>query len=140
MAEQTEPSAGRISSLFLVIVLITLILSVGALFWGVTQLISSPQSSTDAGIFVLIGFIGLALFAYMLLQTRRKPLQVALEMPRVITTILCQKCGFKNIRDFQQGDYIFKGAEPCPKCNKKMTVSSIYREVDEKKKKRGLLS
>jgi hypothetical protein len=137
MAEKTEPPAGRISSLFLVVVLITLILSVGALFWGVTQLISSPQSGAEY--FILIGFIGLALFAYMLLQTRRKPLHVALEMPRVITTILCQKCGFKNIRDFQQGDYIFKGTEPCPKCKKKMMVSSIYREVDEKKKKRGLL-
>ncbi len=138
MAEKTEPPAGRISSLFLVVVLITLVLSVGALLWGVYQLVISPQGG--AVYYVLIGFIGLALFTYMLLQTKRKPLQVALKMPRVITTILCQKCGFKNIRDFQQGDFIFKEAEPCPKCNKKMMVSAIYREVDEKEKKRGLLS
>ncbi len=136
MAEKTEPSSGRISSLFLVIVLITLVLSVGALYWGIYQL---SISQNGAEYFVLIGFIGLALFAYMLLQTRKKPLHISFEIPRVITTILCQKCGFKNVRDFQQGDYIFKEAEDCPKCNKKMMVSSIYREVDEKEKKKGLL-
>jgi len=96
----------------------------------------SKNQSVSAGYFTLIGSIGLALSVYMLLQTQRKPSRVTFEMPRVITTILCQKCGFKNIRDYQQGDYIFKEAEPCPKCNEKMMIASIYREVKEKEKER----
>ncbi len=133
MTEKAKSPARRISSFFLVIILITLVLSVSALFMGVDAYSKNPQNG-NAMSFMLIGFIGLALSAYMLLQTQRKPSRVAFEMPRVITTILCQRCGFKNIRDFQRGDYIFKEAEPCPKCNDKMMIASIYREVKEKGK------
>ncbi len=43
------------------------------------------------------------------------------------------KCGFKNIREFERGDYIFKEVEECPKCEEKMMISSIYREAEEEK-------
>jgi len=130
MTEKAEPPTRKVSSFFLAIILVTLVLSVSALFYAVDAY--SRSQNVSAGYFMLIGFIGLALSAYMLLQTTRRPLRV--EMPRVITTILCQKCGFKNIRDFQRGDYVFKEAEPCPKCNEKMMIFSIYREVKEKER------
>jgi len=135
MTKTAEPPIRRISSIYLVIILVTFVLAVTALFVGVDAYSRNPQNAS-AGYYMLVGFIGLALSAYMLLQAQRKPLRVAFEMPRVITTILCQKCGFKNIRDYQQGDYIFKEAEPCPKCNEKMMIASIYREVKEKEKER----
>jgi hypothetical protein len=134
MTKTAEPPPRRISSIYLVIILVTFVLSISALFYAVDALRSNQTVS--AGYFTLIGSIGLALSVYMLLQTQRKPSRVAFEMPRVITTILCQKCGFKNIRDFQRGDYIFKEAEPCPKCNEKTMIASIYREVKEKGKER----
>jgi len=112
-------------------ILVTVVLSVVALFLGFTY---ESQDPTSALPYMLIGFIGLAISAYMLLQTQRKPSRAAFEMPKVITTILCQKCGFKNIRDFERGDYIFKETEPCPKCNEKMMIASIYREDKEKEK------
>jgi len=133
MTEKAEPPTTKISSFFLAIILVTFVLAVTALFTGLDAYNKNPQNAS-AGYFMLVGFIGLALSAYMLLRTRRKPLRVAFEMPRVITTILCQKCGFKNIRDFQRGDYVFKEAEPCPKCKEKMMISSIYREVKEKER------
>jgi len=132
MAEEAKPPTRKISSFLLAIILITLVLSVSALFYAADAYYRNQTVS--AGYYMLIGLIGLAISAYMLFQTQRKPLRVAFEMPQVITTILCQKCGFKNIRDFQRGDYIFKEAEPCPKCNEKMMVFSIYREVKEKEK------
>ena len=132
MTETTKPTR-RISSFYLVIILVILVLSVSALVYGVDAY-SRNQQDISAGYFLLIGFIGLSLSAYMLLQTKRKPLQVAFKMPRVITTILCQKCGFKNIRDFKRGDYIFKEMEVCPECKEKMMIFSIYREVKEKEK------
>ena len=131
MTEKAESPAGRTSFYYLVIILITFILSVSALYLGAATVESGDASAWS---YVLVGFIGLALSAYMLLQTQRRPSRVAFEMPQVITTILCQKCGFKNIRDFQRGDYVFKEAEPCPKCNEKMMIASIYREVKEKEK------
>jgi len=134
MTKTAEPPTRRISSIYLVVILVTFFLSVSALFYAADAM--SKNQSVSAGYFTLIGSIGLALSVYMLLQTQRKPPRVAFEMPRVITTILCQKCGFKNIRDFQRGDYIFKEAESCPKCNEKMMIDSIYREVKEKEKER----
>ena len=130
MAEKSEPPTTGISSFSLAMIFITVILSTIALFLGL-----STYESQDLGAvpYMLIGFIGLAISAYMLLQFRRKPSRAAFEMPKVITTILCQKCGFKNIRDFESGDYIFKETESCPKCSEKMMISAIYREVKEKK-------
>lgn len=132
MTEKAEPSTRKILPFSVAIILVTVVLSVIALFFGLATY--DPQDLTTALSYILIGFIGLAISAYLLSQTKRKPLGGAFEMPRVTSTILCQKCGFKNIRDFERGDYIFKETEPCPKCNEKMMISSIYREVKEKKK------
>jgi ribosomal protein L40E len=55
-------------------------------------------------------------------------------LPPITTTIECRKCGFKSVREFQRGDYIFKEVEPCQKCNEKMLITAIYREVKEKPK------
>jgi len=131
MTEKVEPPTRKISSFSLAMILITVVLSVIALFLGLT--IYESQDPTALS-YMLIGFIGLAISAYLLFQTKRKPSRVAFEMPQVITTILCQKCGFKNIRDFQRGDYIFKETELCPECNEKTMITSIYREVKEKEK------
>ncbi len=130
MTENPEPPTTGISSFSLAMIFITLILSAIALFLGLSTYDSQNLGAVP---YMLIGFIGLAVSAYMLLQFRRKPLRATLEMPKVITTILCQKCGFKNIRDFESGDYIFKETESCPKCSEKMMISAIYREVKEKK-------
>jgi len=130
MAEKSEPPTTGISSFSLAMIFITVILSTIALFLGLSTYESQDLSAVP---YMLIGFIGLAISAYMLLQFRRKPLRAAFEMPKVITTILCQKCGFKNIRDFESGDYIFKETESCPKCSEKMMIAAIYREVKEKK-------
>jgi len=131
MTEKAEPPTRKISPFSLAMILVTVVLSVIALFLGFTY---ESQDPTSALPYMLIGFIGLAISAYMLLQAQRKPSRAAFEMPQVITTILCQKCGFKNIRDFERGDYIFKETEPCPKCNEKTMIASIYREVKEKEK------
>jgi len=131
MTDKAEPPKANIPFFSIIMVLITIVLSVAALFLGFTY---ASQDPTSALPYMLIGFIGLAISAYLLLQTTRKPLREAFAMPQVVTTILCQKCGFKNIRDFERGDYIFKETEPCPKCNDNMMIAAIYREVKEKEK------
>lgn len=121
----------KVSPFLLIVILIAFILSLTSLYIAVDSLINH-SNSLDAYSFLAIGFGGLALSAYMLLQTRAKPMRVALELPRVLTTLECPKCDFKNIRDFQNEDYIFKKTGPCQKCDETMTITAIYRE--EKKK------
>jgi len=132
---ETAPPARKISSLFLAVILVTLGLSIIALYQAI-EMYRNYQDFSAVLNFMMMGVFGLALSTYMLFQTRRRMLKLTVEMQRIATTILCQKCGFKTIRDFQRGDYIFKEAEACPKCNEKMLIASIYREVKEKEKTR----
>jgi len=132
---ETAPPARKISSLFLAVILVTLGLSIIALYQAI-EMYRNYQDFSAVLNFMMMGVFGLALSTYMLFQTRRRMLKLTIEMQRIATTILCQKCGFKTIRDFQRGDYIFKEAEACPKCNEKMLIASIYREVKEKEKTR----
>jgi len=49
--------------------------------------------------------------------------------PPTVTEIRCDnaECTFKEIRDFQNGDYILKALEaPCPKCQGSMTIHGVY--------------
>jgi hypothetical protein len=49
--------------------------------------------------------------------------------PPTVTEIRCgnPECTFKEIRDFQKGDYILKPMEAqCPKCQSAMTIHGVY--------------
>ena len=127
---EKESVTRRASSLLMAIVLIILAVSVAAFYYGIAAYVEGG----DGSLLLLIGFSGMALSTYMLLQTRRKMPRIVFKPYQIATTILCQKCGFKNIREFQRGDYIFKEAEECPKCKEKMMIASIYREAEEKEK------
>ena len=131
MSEAGTPQRRNIP-FFLAIILIMLILSIIALYQAVNAYLSG---ASEGNYLMMLGTIGLAMSAYMLFRTRRGVPRLTLEMQRVATTILCGKCGFKKIRGFERGDYIFKEAEPCPKCDEEMMIASIYREVKEKGKR-----
>ncbi len=131
MSKASSSTTRKISSFVLMIIFITLALSLTAL---VLALNAFPQNPEAAGYLLLIGFLGAALSSYVLLQTRRRIMRLKIEVPPITTTIECKKCGFKNVREFQRGDFIFKEVEPCQKCNDKMLITAIYREVKEKGK------
>ena len=131
MTDNIKP-VRRVSPFLLVIILIAFILSLSALYIAVQSIIDQTDILNSYS-FLAIGFFGLAISVYMLLQTRGKPMHVTLKLPKVITTLECPKCDFKNIRDFQKEDYIFKETVPCQKCNETMRITAIYREAKKKK-------
>jgi len=134
----TTPSGRRLSPFLLAVIVITLLLSLISIYEGLAEYLL-PNGDTGTGSFYLsIGMITLALSMYMLLQTKRRALRLAgMEMQPLSTTLQCQKCGFKNLREFQRGDFVFKQTDQmCPKDNEKMVISAIYREVKEKEKAR----
>jgi hypothetical protein len=133
MGKASTAATNRISSFVLLVVLITLVLSFTALILSFTVLGSNPDASW---ILLLMGFVGVALSTLVLLQARRRMLRLRIVAAPVNTTIECKKCGFKSVREYQRGDYIFKEVEPCQKCNDKMLITAIYREVNEKEKEK----
>jgi len=123
-------TATKVSSFVLMIIFVTLALSLIALILAITAF--SYGNEVVAGYLLLIGFLGVALSTYVLFQTRRRIMRLKIEIPPINTTVECPKCGTKTVREFQRGDYIFKELGPCQKCNDKMLITAIYREVKEK--------
>jgi cytochrome b subunit of formate dehydrogenase len=130
--QATGPTT-RISTFVLAVVFLTLAISFAALIFGINIL---EQNTEAAWILLMFGFFGVAISTYVLFQTRRRLSKLKIVVPPVTTTIECKKCNFKNVREFQRGDYIFKEGETCQKCNEKMLITAIYREVKEKEKTR----
>ncbi len=126
-----ESSQVKVSTAFLIVIFLTLILSFVAIYFAIYQFLMEHE--IDALSWLLIGFIGLSVATYMLYQTKRR-IRISIKPQVVMTTLTCEKCGFKNLREFKRGDYVFKETdEKCPKCNENMYISAIYREVKETK-------
>jgi hypothetical protein len=134
MTQNQTSAANKISTYLMLIVLIVLGLSTVAL--AAAFYAYYIVGNELAAIFlVIIGFFALAISAAVLYQTRRRTATLKIEVPKVMTTIECKKCGFKSTREYQRGDYVFKELDPCQKCpDTKQLITAIYKEVKEKEK------
>jgi len=128
--------ARRISPFLLAIIMITLVLSLASIYQGIDAY--TKDDSLSGNLFLTMGITTLIISTYLWFQTRKRMLRLIIPIQPINTTVECQKCGFKNVREFKSGDYVFKQTEDqCPKCNEKtMTIGSIFREVKEKEKAR----
>jgi hypothetical protein len=123
----------KISTFVLLIVIIVLALSIASLGLAANAFLAGQE--TLAGFLAIIGAIAMMLSVYVLLQSRRHVANIKLANPATMTTVECKKCGVKNVREFQRGDYVFKELEPCQKCpDTKMMITAIYKEIKEKEK------
>jgi hypothetical protein len=129
---ENKPSK-RFSPVFIAIIIITLFLSLTSFYQALNAYLASPPRTGEVIYLMIMGLIGIAIPIYMLFQTRSKIQHLISEPQSVSTTILCKKCGLKNIREFQRGDYILKDVEVCPKCNETMVITSIYGKDTEEK-------
>jgi hypothetical protein len=75
----------------------------------------------------VIGGTGMAITFYMTFILRKRT-TMKKEVQNIMTTTECGKCGFKNMRKFAKGDYVFKTLGNCGKCNEPMTITAIYAE------------
>ncbi|MCW4045080.1 MAG: hypothetical protein NWE94_06145 [Candidatus Bathyarchaeota archaeon] len=129
----SAPGTAKISTFVLLTVLIVLALSIVALGMAANAFLTGQE--IVAGYLAVIGAIAMTLSVYVLIQSRRHVANIKIANPAMMTTIECRKCGFKNVREFQRGDYVFKELESCQKClDTKMMITAIYKEIKEKEK------
>jgi len=135
---ETAPQKRRTPLTLVAIIMIALLLALSAICWGLFEYFAG--NGENALFYVSIGLVMLALSTYMLYQTRKRVIRItSMEMQPLSSTVQCQKCGFKNVREFQKGDFVFKETtEMCPKDNLKMMIAAIYREVKDKDKAKEL--
>jgi len=136
VSENSSSATTKISTYLMMIVLIVLALSVVALMLSVNALIVGNE--VVAGYLLVIGFIAMAVAVYVLFQSRKRITSMKIEAPKVMTTVECKKCGFKSVREFQRGDFVFKELDACQKCEDKMLITAIYKEIKEKEKTFGV--
>ena len=129
----SSTATNRISSFAFMIMLAVMALSIVA--FGLAAWAYLEGNELYAIFLATTGAIALILSSYMLLQSRRTAVTMKMAPPKVTTIVECRKCGVKNIRDFQRGDYVYKELEACQKCpDDKMIITAIYKEVKEKEK------
>ena len=49
---------------------------------------------------------------------------------------MCPRCGNKDKRNFDEGDYIYKIGSNCKKCSEVTMISAIYGEYPMEKKQK----
>jgi predicted ferric reductase len=135
MSENSSSASTKISTYLMMIVLIVLALSIVAL---VSAVYVYESDFEFAVILLAMGILAMGMSVYVLLQSRKRMASMKIEAPKVMTTVECKKCNFKSVREFQRGDFVFKDLEPCQKCNEKMIITAIYKEVKEKEKTYGV--
>jgi len=131
---QTVPPTRRFSPLLFAVIMIALLVALVCIYLGLNEYLLGDSST--ASLYMSTGIVTLAVSTYMMYQTRKRMIRlIGMEMQPLSSTVQCMKCGFKNIREFKRGDFVFKETEEmCPKDNLKMTISAIYREVKDKEK------
>jgi hypothetical protein len=117
----------------LLIFTVMLILSLTFLYLGYIRYLNE---TADSMTYLVTGAFGALLATYGIMQMRRKTAYLHLLDYNIVTTTECQKCGFKSLRKFERGDYVFKPADKCPKCNEAMMIASIH---SEERSRKGLL-
>lgn len=117
----------------LIVVVVLGVFSIFSLYMGFRAYGSDHPE--QANYYIIIGTTGFAAMGYMFFRARAVT-AARLEVPQVdvVTTLECPQCGLKRIREFAQGDYVFKDDDPCTRCEGSMTVTRIHRRKGEKEK------
>ncbi|MBD3207291.1 hypothetical protein GF319_13250 [Candidatus Bathyarchaeota archaeon] len=84
--------------------------------------------------YLLIGISGFVAIGYSLFRSKPvKEDKLEAKEKDVITTLECNQCNLKRVRNFQRGDFIFKRDEPCTRCEGMMVITRIHTREDKKK-------
>ena len=116
--------------------LVLLIIAAGMLvlssYYLYRAFLSHREGATDASIYYsVIGVTGIVITFYMAFILRKRQF-VKKVTPSVVTTTECAKCGFKSLRKYTKGDYVFKTVANCEKCNEPMVITAVYAEPEKK--------
>jgi len=76
----------------------------------------------DAMTNFMIGFV-LICFGTTIIQLPSQPSE---PIRQTLTILTCAICGITKVRNYEQGDFVFKKTEPCNQCHDSMHVKQIY--------------
>ena len=77
--------------------------------------------------------VAIVLAVSSIMQMRRRIRLLQSLAVKVLSVVLCGNCGFKVVRGFAVGDFVYKEVGKCQQCSGTMRVDSIYSEEPAKK-------
>ena len=126
MGSESKPKAYP----FYVFLIITVAMLVIALFYTFEAIVALQSGEGEGATYqLMMGLFGLGVSLYVFLRFRRRMTLIKQSVPPdVITVVECKKCGFKSLRKFVKGDFVFKTMADCKKCDEPMLITGIYAE------------
>ena len=114
------------------------IFSIIILAWAVWAMYSAlnfqQQGNMESFYFYAIASsVAIVLAVSSLMQMRRRILMLQSIAARVLSVVLCSNCGFKVVRAFAEGHFVYKEVGKCQQCSGTMRVDSIYAEESARK-------
>jgi len=127
-----EYSAFNISLITLLAIALIGVFSLFAIYQGFQSY--NNHEIEQAYYYMLIGIFGFAAMGFMFFRSKTL-VRNKLDLPKaeVLTTIECNKCGYKIVRKFERGDYVFKNDIACSKCDGMMTITRVHRRKKTEK-------
>jgi hypothetical protein len=117
---------------------VMVIFSVIILAWAVWAMYNAfnfqQQGNTESFYFyAAASSVAIVLAVSSIMQMRRRILLLQSLAVKVLSVVLCANCGFKVVRGFADGDFVYKEVGKCQQCSGTMRVDSIYAEEPAKK-------
>ncbi len=114
------------------------IFSVVILAWAVWAMYMAfnYQQSGDMENFyfyAIASSVAIVLAVSSLMQMRRRIAVLQKQATKVLSVVLCGSCGFKVVRVFGPGDFVYREVGKCQQCGGTMRVDSVYAEEPPKK-------
>jgi glucan phosphoethanolaminetransferase (alkaline phosphatase superfamily) len=114
------------------------IFSVIILAWAVWAMYNAfnyqQQGNTESFYFyAAASSVAIVLAVSSIMQMRRRIQLLQSLAVKVLSVVLCANCGFKVVRGFADGDFVYKEVGKCQQCSGTMRVDSIYAEEPAKK-------
>jgi len=123
------------SSMYSYLMVIFSIIILGWAVWAMYNAFNfQAQGNMDSFYFyAAASSIAIVLAVSSILQMRRRILLLQSLAIKVLSVILCANCGFKVVRAFTEGDFVYKDVGNCQQCNGTMRIDSIYAEEPPKR-------
>lgn len=83
--------------------------------------------------YAIASSVAIVLAVSSLMQMRRRIAVLQKQAVKVLSIVLCGSCGFKVVRVFGLGDFVYREVGKCQQCDGTMRVESIYAEEPPKK-------
>ncbi len=127
--------AAKPSNIYSYLMAIFSIIILGWAVWAMYSAFNFQQEGNMESFYfyAIASSIAIVLAVSSIMQMRRRIALLQSAATKVLSVVLCGNCGFKVMRAFAEGDFVYKEVGKCQQCSGTMRVESIYAEEPPKK-------